>query len=294
MIPLLAALLNFTVLPETVDINDPVTATLTLAIDQTEPLDINILRGKLLSSGRFMLLNEQMERSANETKITWQIEPLESGQFPLSLYQIERANTPIRFVTVKPFVAPETLPPLALLPLEPKIPPTLSAANLALLDQWAALQPKLNYDEVQAKTLPWIPLLSALFLTLAAPFGLIFYERRARPAPPAPSPEEVAWAALQQIEAQSYVNPDAFIVDLTQTLRVFIQQKYGLMAPYLTTEEFLKTASVCPKMQGMAEDRLGLFLKAADLVKFAGREPSPSEYASALAFAKNYIGTRKR
>src|SRR5690242_2826492 len=121
----LAAL--FTLSSPTIEINEPLTVTLTLPPDVETTLPH--LRGQLLSGGNFMLLEEH----ATPPTYVWKLEALREGTFPLSFYQVGSLYTPIEFVTVKPFQAPSTLALPSSLPLTPEIPPSLSAANQRLL-----------------------------------------------------------------------------------------------------------------------------------------------------------------
>ena len=72
-----------------------------------------------------------------------------------------------------------------------------------------------------------------------------------------------------------------FYVELTMVVRRYIQRKYGIRAPHLTTEEFLA--------QAKPSDELKTFLVSADMVKFAGVEATPEMADEATDSARKYL-----
>ena len=77
-----------------------------------------------------------------------------------------------------------------------------------------------------------------------------------------------------------------FYVELTMVVRRYIQRKYGVKAPHLTTEEFLREAKdVCAK----AGEELKEFLESADMVKFAGVAATIEMTDEATRRAKEYL-----
>jgi hypothetical protein len=63
-------------------------------------------------------------------------------------------------------------------------------------------------------------------------------------------------------------------------VRRYVQRKYGVKAPHLTTEEFLRE---------FQSDDLRAFLESADMVKFAGVEATPEMADEATASARTYL-----
>lgn len=160
--------------------------------------------------------------------------------------------------------------------MTPEIPPSLSEENQHLLAEIEARQPAENVELLHAKAFPWIPLAAALLL-----FALVAWLLQRKK--PAPSPQEKALVALT-------ANPD--IATLSHIVRRFIQEQYGLLSPYLTTEEFLLKAAHHPLLQGESGQKLSLFLLAADQVKFAGRSPTSHDVEMAQAYARSFCKTR--
>ena len=98
------------------------------------------------------------------------------------------------------------------------------------------------------------------------------------------SPIERAWGELDRLLKKGLPGRGRykdFYVELTMVVRRYIQRKYGIRAPHLTTEEFLREAK--------PSDELRAFLESADMVKFAGVEATPEMADSATASARDYL-----
>ncbi len=82
---------------------------------------------------------------------------------------------------------------------------------------------------------------------------------------------------------------DAFFVELSAIIRSYLERRFELRAPELTTEEFLAVASTSPDLTGEHRSFLRDFLRRADMVKFARFVPSPADVESALAAASRFL-----
>ena len=80
-----------------------------------------------------------------------------------------------------------------------------------------------------------------------------------------------------------------FYVELTMVVRRYIRRQYGVRAPNLTTEEFLRAAVADPSFPQTSVTELKAFLESADLVKFAGLEATSEMAAGATGKASNYL-----
>ena len=105
------------------------------------------------------------------------------------------------------------------------------------------------------------------------------------------SPIERAWVELDRLLRKGLPGRGRykdFYVELTMVVRRYIQRKYGIRAPHLTTEEFL--AEVVAGGDRLASPaRLRQFLESADMVKFAGVEATPDMADEATESAKGYL-----
>lgn len=98
------------------------------------------------------------------------------------------------------------------------------------------------------------------------------------------SPIERAWAELDRLLGRGLPGRGKFkdfYVELTQVVRRYIQRKYGIKAPHMTTEEFLREAK--------PSDALREFLVSADMIKFAGVEATTEMSDDATSAARNYL-----
>ena len=103
------------------------------------------------------------------------------------------------------------------------------------------------------------------------------------------SPIERAWVELDRLLKKGLPGRGRykdFYVELTMVVRRYVQRKYGIKAPHLTTEEFLKEFR--EEGRGKREE-LRKFLESADMVKFAGVEATPEMADEATDSARGYL-----
>jgi hypothetical protein len=140
---------------------------------------------------------------------------------------------------------------------------------------------------------PWGLLAAIAGAAAAGLLGLLVWRRgHARPAEaPRPDPTAEALQALDRLLARDLLSRGLigeFYVELTLIVRRFVERCYGLRAPELTTEEFLREAQARALFGDEVRDRFARFLVAADLVKYAGQVPSAVEIDAAVAAARAF------
>lgn len=133
--------------------------------------------------------------------------------------------------------------------------------------------------------------LAILLATAAAIFGLWklarLLARRVREH--YMSPIERAWAELERLIRSKLPERGRFkdfYVELTMVVRRYIQRKYAINAPHLTTEEFLREAI---GRDIWAAKELGEFLGSADMVKFAGVAATLEMASDATNSAREFL-----
>lgn len=102
------------------------------------------------------------------------------------------------------------------------------------------------------------------------------------------SPIERAWVELDRLLKKGLPGRGRykdFYVELTMVVRRYVQRKYGIKAPHLTTEEFFEEIGA----RGMKSEDLRRFLESADLVKFAGVQATPEMADEATDSARGYL-----
>lgn len=110
------------------------------------------------------------------------------------------------------------------------------------------------------------------------------------------SPIERAYVELERLLKRDFVKKGLFkdfYVELTLVVRRYIQRKYGIKAPHMTTEEFLAHVSNVSNLSNVSNvsnlSTLSSFLSSADLIKFAGVMASEETAAEATEKARAYL-----
>ena len=154
--------------------------------------------------------------------------------------------------------------------------------------------PKKDLPPLSWKLVGWVALgvfcLASLVLGLW--LGIRYIARRVKEH--RMSPIERAWVELDRLLKKGLPGRGRykdFYVELTMVVRRYVQRKYGIKAPHLTTEEFLREFR--EEGRGKREE-LKKFLESADMVKFAGVEATPEMADEATDSAKNYLSQDNR
>ncbi|MGH7138985.1 MAG: hypothetical protein ACREHD_24835, partial [Pirellulales bacterium] len=82
---------------------------------------------------------------------------------------------------------------------------------------------------------------------------------------------------------------DAFYVELSGVVRRYLEERFELRAPELTTEEFLASVGESPDFTRDHKALLRSLLRQADLVKFAGVQPSNEEIERSIDAARRFL-----
>ena len=111
------------------------------------------------------------------------------------------------------------------------------------------------------------------------------------------SPIERAWVELDRLLKKGLPGRGKykdFYVELTMVVRRYVQRKYGIKAPHLTTEEFFAELAQSNEQTVEQSNNLRRFLESADLVKFAGVEATPDMADAATDSARGYLNGDNR
>ncbi len=93
---------------------------------------------------------------------------------------------------------------------------------------------------------------------------------------PVVPPHERARQKLQ--EALALIDqPRPFCIFVSDTVRLYLEERFDFHAPERTTEEFLHELKATDRLLPDQKQSLGEFLSVCDMVKFAKYEPGPSE-----------------
>jgi hypothetical protein len=129
---------------------------------------------------------------------------------------------------------------------------------------------------------PWKRPIQVGFVALVAgAAGLAWWRWSRRPpaerAPlPAPDPASVARGRIEA--AREWMGePRRYASEVSDAVRHYLEDRFGLKAPEQTTEEFLTDLSRRPTLDQRHQGPLAAFLEQCDLVKFAGWKPGAQE-----------------
>ncbi|HXJ37525.1 MAG TPA: hypothetical protein VMS22_26150 [Candidatus Eisenbacteria bacterium] len=132
----------------------------------------------------------------------------------------------------------------------------------------------------------------ALALLAYAVYFALARRRRVVAAPPPPPPHVVAVAALDALRARALVEKGAlkeFYSALSDIVRRYLEDRFGVRAPEMTTEEFLLATSRDGRLAAAHRRLLGDFLVESDLVKFARHVPTIADSERAFTAARRFI-----
>ena len=87
---------------------------------------------------------------------------------------------------------------------------------------------------------------------------------------------------------------DGWYVELSDIVRRYIEERFALRAPELTTEEFLLEAGRSADLSPPHRDLLSDFLARCDRVKFARYSPEEDESRDALGVAERFLGETRQ
>lgn len=128
---------------------------------------------------------------------------------------------------------------------------------------------------------------------MAAAVGLVWLLRRRRRRVRRQNAYQVARRRLDQLLARPWPQDgrgtDTFFVAISFIVRQYLEDRFELRAPELTTEEFLALAGVSPDLTDAHRALLRDFLRQADLVKFAGVHAGDAEVRRSSDLASRFL-----
>jgi hypothetical protein len=148
-------------------------------------------------------------------------------------------------------------------------------------------------DEVVGRS-PVVPALvvgGAVLVVLA--LLAVRARRRRQRAEVRRSAAEIAFGRLAALEGRGLPEgrdaADGWYVELSDIVRRYIEDRFGIRAPELTSEEFLREARRLDELGEPHRALLSGFLESCDRVKFAGHEPAADESQAALGRARRLV-----
>jgi hypothetical protein len=137
----------------------------------------------------------------------------------------------------------------------------------------------------------WIWWMLGIIAVVALASTLLRYwlkRPKAIPAQITIPPHERARRKLQEALALIH-QPRPFCILVSDTLRLYLEERFDLRAPERTTEEFLAELQSSPLLVFSQKQSLADFLMRCDLVKFARYEPGEPELRDLLEAAVRLV-----
>ncbi len=140
-----------------------------------------------------------------------------------------------------------------------------------------------------ARFWPWLVFGAAAMAVLIG--AVIIYQRTQRQRARITAYERALrrLAELERRSLPSGAGIDEWYVELSDIVRRFLEDQFGVRAPELTTEEFLLEARRSAELNASHRDLLSAFLERCDRVKFAAYNPDQNESRDALALARRFF-----
>jgi len=140
---------------------------------------------------------------------------------------------------------------------------------------------------------PWQVEAAAAAVALAVLLAAAWYLSRRRPGPTKPLPPD-RWALQELARIEQKLAPpagpaEAYHTLLSNVVRRYIAERFGLPAPRQTTAEFLETVRTSGRVSAEQQTMLRDFLERCDLAKFANAPASPEECRQAAALARDFV-----
>ena len=145
----------------------------------------------------------------------------------------------------------------------------------------------------------WVWIILILFLVTA--IGIYFYwkwyrARKSRAAVAAKTSWETAYERLAELERQNFFAQGKikeYFSGLSDIVRRYIEDRFNIHAPDMTTEEFLNSVKTNPFIEQKHKDILKKFLILSDMVKFAKYGPNVSEARETFELAQKFVDETK-
>jgi hypothetical protein len=122
----------------------------------------------------------------------------------------------------------------------------------------------------------WLVLLAAVVVGAL----LLWYwlkNRKLNVVLPPPLPAHIRAKRKLQEALALITQPKPFVIAVSDTTRIYLEERFNFRAPERTTEEFLRELGSTKLLLPDQKESLGNFLASCDLVKFAKYEPGERE-----------------
>ena len=141
------------------------------------------------------------------------------------------------------------------------------------------------------RLLAWCGGILLVLVLIGGSLWRTFRSRHANATPP-PTPYEIADRALTALLAEKLPENGEykrFYERISDILREYLENRFNVKAPRLTTEEFLHLLTSTPQLVREHRELLQKFLTACDLVKFAAQVPGSPEIDEITTSCRTFL-----
>ena len=163
---------------------------------------------------------------------------------------------------------------------------SITPVFLIAAEEFHDIAPPVDYSLIP----PWLVFVIA-FVVLSL-LGLIvwWFAQRRKPELSPKAPREIALEELEHIRNEiERINPYQFSIRVSDILRRYVSQQYGVPATRQTSIEFLTAAASAPSFSADDKSLLEDFLNRCDLIKFAKYEATTSDSELLLEEAIRFV-----
>ncbi len=163
---------------------------------------------------------------------------------------------------------------------------SITPALFVLAEEFHDIAPPVDYSLIP----PWLVFVIAFVVLSLLGLGVWWFAQRRKPELPPKAPREIALEELEQIQGEiERMNPYQFSIRVSDILRRYVTQQYGLPATRQTSIEFLTAAAKAPSFSADDKSLLEDFLNRCDLIKFAKYEATTSDSELLLEEAMRFV-----
>lgn len=138
----------------------------------------------------------------------------------------------------------------------------------------------------------WTAFLAPVVVVAGGYFAHRKWRRRKSASPQGDPPHVVAYRELERLQTDDLIaagQVKLFYQRITGILRHYIEDRFGVRAPELTTEEFLREVQRGSLIESELAQMLQRFLEHCDLVKFAELEPEDRDIDSTYSSCRRFV-----
>src|SRR5436190_1540092 len=155
-----------------------------------------------------------------------------------------------------------------------------------LAEEFHDITPPADYSLIP----PWLVFLMAFVVLSLLGLAFWFFAKRRKPPLPPKLPREIALEELERISHEiERMSPYQFSIRVSDILRKYVTQQYGLPATRQTSIEFLTALAKASPFSAEEKSLLEDFLNRCDLIKFARYEATSSDSELLLGEAIRFV-----